>query len=110
MIENIIFTTNAVAPVFLMILLGYLLKRIVVINENFVEITSKFVFSVSLPAFIFMKISALDLTAVLDMGQVLFIYAGTLFVYLTIWIISAFFIKDGRDLSVFVLSCSSCFL
>ena len=102
MIENIIFTTNTVAPVFLMILLGYLLKRIGVINENFVEITSKFVFNVSLPAFIFMKISALDLTAVLDMGQVLFIYAGTLFVYLTIWIISTFFIKDGRDLSVFV--------
>ena len=102
MLENIIYTGNIVAPVFLMILLGYLLKRIGVINENFVVITSKFVFNVSLPAFIFMKISALDLTAALDMGQIIFIYAGTLLAYLIIWIISSLIIKDGRDLSVFV--------
>jgi malonate transporter len=102
LLENIIYTGNIVAPVFLMILLGYLLKKIGVINENFVAITSKFVFNVSLPAFIFMKISALDLTAALDMGQIIFIYAGTLLIYLLIWIISSLFIKDGRDLSVFV--------
>jgi malonate transporter len=102
LIENIIYTGNIVAPVFLMILLGYLLKKIGVINENFVAITSKFVFNVSLPAFIFMKISALDLTAALDMGQIIFIYAGTFLVYSIIWIFSSLFIKDGRDLSVFV--------
>ncbi len=102
MLENIIFTTNIVAPVFLIILLGYFLKRIGVINENFVEITSKFVFNVSLPAFIFMKISTLDLSAAFDIGQIIFIYAGTLLVYFIVWIIASLFIKDGRDLSVFV--------
>jgi len=102
LIDNIIFTTNIVAPVFLIILLGYFLKRIGVINENFVEINSKFVFNVSLPAFIFMKISTLDLTEALDIGQVIFIYGGTLLVYFIVWIIASFFIKDGRDLSVFV--------
>ncbi len=102
MLENIIFTTNIVAPVFLIILLGYFLKRIGVINENFVEITSKFVFNVSLPAFIFMKISVLDLTAALDIGQIIFIYAGTLLVYFIVWGLSLPFIKDGRDLGVFV--------
>jgi predicted permease len=102
LLENIIYTGNIVAPVFLMILLGYLLNRIGVINENFVEITSKFVFNVSLPAFIFMKISALDLTTALDIEQIIFIYTGTLLVYFTIWVISSLFIKDGRDLSVFV--------
>jgi len=102
LLENIIFTFNIIAPVFLIIALGFVIKKIGVINENFVAITSKFVFNVSLPAFIFMKISALNLTAALDVGQIIFIYAGTLFVYLVIWIISSLFIKDGRDLSVFV--------
>ncbi len=102
MLDNIIFATNIVAPVFLIILLGYFLKRIGVINENFVEITSKFVFNVSLPAFIFMKISTLDLTAALDIGQIIFIYTGTLLVYFIVWIIASLYIKDGRDLSVFV--------
>jgi len=102
LLDNIIFATNIVAPVFLIILLGYFLKRIGVINENFVEITSKFVFNVSLPAFIFMKISTLDLTAALDIGQIIFIYTGTLLVYFIVWIIASLYIKDGRDLSVFV--------
>ncbi len=102
MLNNIIFTFNIVAPVFLIIALGFVIKKIGVINENFVAITSKFVFNISLPAFIFMKISNIDLTAVLDMGQIIFIYAGTLLVYFIIWIIASFFIKDGRDLSVFV--------
>ena len=102
MLDNIIFTINIIAPVFLIIALGFALKKIGIINENFVAITSKFVFNVSLPAFIFMKISALDLSAALDMGQIIFIYSGTLIVYAIIWIISSFFIKDGRDLSVFV--------
>lgn len=102
MLDNIIFTFNIIAPVFLIIALGFVIKKIGIINENFVAITSKFVFNVSLPAFIFMKISALDLHAALDMDQIIFIYVGTLLVYLIIWIISSLFIKDGRDLSVFV--------
>jgi predicted permease len=102
LLENIIFTINIIAPVFLIIALGFVIKKIGVINENFVAITSKFVFNVSLPAFIFMKISALDLTAALDIKQIIFIYSGTLIVYCIIWIISSLFIKDGRDLSVFV--------
>ena len=102
MLENIIFTTNIVLPVFLIILLGYFIKRVGVIKENFVDVISKFVFNVSLPAFIFMKISVLDLTAALDMGQIIFIYVGTLLVYFIVWGLSSLFIKDGRDLSVFV--------
>ena len=49
-----------------------------------------------------MKISTLDLTAALDIRQIIFIYAGTLLVYFIVWIIASLFIKDGRDLSVFV--------
>ncbi len=102
MIENIIFTANTVAPVFLIIALGYILKKIKIINEQFVTITSKFVFNVSLPALIFMKLYRIDLGAVIDVTQIVYIYAGTLVIYFVVWIISIPFIKDGRDLSVFV--------
>ena len=102
MIENIIFTANTVAPVFLIIALGYILKKIKIINEQFVTITSKFVFNVSLPALIFMKLYHIDLGAVIDITQIVYIYAGTLVIYFAVWIISIPFIKDGRDLSVFV--------
>ena len=97
MIDNIIYTGNIVAPVFLMIALGYFIRRINVINENFVEITSKFVFSVSLPALIFMNISAIDLSEAIDLGQIGYIYLGTLVSFLVIWFISLPFIKEGND-------------
>jgi len=41
MIENIIFTANVVAPVFLLVALGYFVKKINVINENLLENINK---------------------------------------------------------------------
>ncbi len=102
MIDNIIFTANIVAPVFLVVALGYLSKRLKIINENFVEVTSKFVFNVSLPVFIFLKIINLDLSKALEFGQIAYIYSGTIITYLIIWFASIPFIKDGRNRGVFI--------
>lgn len=102
MFENIIFTANIVAPVFLIVVLGYFLKKIKIVNENFVAVTSKFVFNISLPAFIFMKLYNIDLGAVVDVSQIIYIYAATLISFFMTWVFAVPFIKDGRDLSVFV--------
>ena len=102
MIDNIIFTANIVAPVFLIVALGYLAKRLNIINENFVEVTSKFVFNVSLPVFIFLEIIDLDLSIALEVGQIVYICAGTIISYLLVWFASAPFITDGKNLGVFI--------
>lgn len=102
MIDNIIFTGNVVAPVFLLVALGYFVKRINVINENFVDVTSKFVYSVSLPALVFINIAEIDLSEAIDFNQIIYIYAATLISFFLIWIFSIPFIKDGKNLSVFV--------
>lgn len=102
MIENIIFTANTVAPVFIIVAVGYFSKKIKIINENFVDVTSKFVFSVSLPAFIFMKIIDLDLSQALAVQQIAYIYSATILSFIIVWWISIPFIKDGRDKSSFI--------
>ncbi|RPI71156.1 MAG: AEC family transporter [Ignavibacteriales bacterium] len=102
MIDNIIFTGNVVAPVFLLVALGYFVKRIGVINENFVDVTSKFVYSVSLPALVFINIAEIDLSEAIDFNQIIYIYAATLFSFFIIWLLSIPFIKEGKNLSVFV--------
>lgn len=86
MIDNILFTANIVAPVFLIIALGYVSKKIGIINENFVDVTSKFVFSVSLPALIFMQIAEMDLSKAINFPQVAFIYIGTILTFILIWL------------------------
>ena len=102
MIDNIIFTGNVVAPVFLLVALGYFVKRINVINENFVDVTSRFVYSVSLPALVFINITEIDLSEAIDFNQIIYIYAATLFNFFIVWALSIPFIKDGKNLSVFV--------
>jgi predicted permease len=102
LIDNIIFTGNVVAPVFFLVALGYFLKRINVINENFVDVTSRFVFSVSLPALVFINIVGIDLSEAIDINQIVYIYAATLFSFFGVWILSIPFIKDAKNLSVFV--------
>lgn len=102
MFENIIFTANIVAPVFLIIAVGYFSKQKKIINEVFVDVTSKFVFQVSLPVFIFIKISELDLSQVLELKQIFYIYAGTFITYLMIWFASNPFIKSPKDKSAFI--------
>lgn len=102
MIDNILFTANIVTPVFLIIALGYVSKKMKIINENFVDVTSKFVFSVSLPALIFMQIAKMDLSKAINFPQVIFIYIGTIASFILIWLISIPFIKEEKDRSVFI--------
>lgn len=56
MFDVFITSVNAVIPIVLLILLGYLLKRFNFINDNFVKIGNKFVFKVCLPCMLFVNI------------------------------------------------------
>lgn len=100
--QNLIFTANIVIPVFIIVAIGYFLRRRKLINDNFVSLSSKIVFSVSLPVLIFTEISKIDLDVILDFKLILFIYAGTLVSFFLIWALSAPFIKSGKDESAFL--------
>lgn len=47
---------NAVVPIILLILLGYTLKRIGFLNQDFVKIGNKFVFRICLPCMLFINV------------------------------------------------------
>ena len=100
--QNIIFTAEIVAPVFLIIALGYLFKRASIITDKFVTFTSKFVFNVSLPALIFFNIVRIDISSTLNFNEIIFIYVITISAYIIIWLVSNLFIKDGKNLGVFI--------
>ncbi len=99
---NLFFTFQVVAPVFLIVALGYFLKIIGLINENFINLSSKIVFSVSLPALIFLELYNLDLSKVFEIKEIGYIYGGTLIAFTLAWLLSKPFIHDGRDRGVFI--------
>ena len=59
-------TLNITAPVFAMLFLGVLLKRIDWINDNFIHTASALVFNVTMPALLFLGILHADLHAALQ--------------------------------------------
>lgn len=100
--QDLIFTFNLVAPVFLLVAIGYFLRVIGIINDNFVSLSSKIVFSVALPALIFVEISKLDLNKIIDLNLILYAYAATIIAYILIWFISIPLTKDGKNRAVFI--------
>lgn len=56
MLETLLTTVNAVVPIILLILLGYLLKRFKFLNKDFIKLGNKFVFMVCLPCMLFINI------------------------------------------------------
>jgi len=56
MLDTIRFAFNAIAPILLMIALGYYLRRIGLLNENFLQVGNKLVFRLGLPILLFYNI------------------------------------------------------
>lgn len=100
--QNLIVVAGLVAPVFLIVALGYLLKKLGMINDNFVKLSSKIVFSVSLPALIFTEISKTDLTQILNIELIGYAYTGTLITFFFVWFISIPLVRKPTDRTVFI--------
>ncbi|MBN1154864.1 AEC family transporter [candidate division KSB1 bacterium] len=100
--ENIIFAINGVAPIFLIIFLGLALKRLRFIDDNFIRISSKLVFSVALPALIFEELAATEFLQKFHLGQILFACSGIFIFYILIWLLARGLTSDGRDQGAFI--------
>ena len=77
--ENLIFSLNATMPVFLMMVLGYVLHRKTsLLNDEFADYLNTFVFKLALPVQLFKSLSQEDFHAVWDGGMVLFCFVVSL--------------------------------
>ena len=75
--ENLIFSLNATVPVFLMMILGIIFRRIGWIDEVFAAKMNQFVFRVSLPAVLFIDLAGVDFVEAWNPKFVLFCFAVT---------------------------------
>lgn len=100
--KDLIFSINIVAPVFLLILFGWVLKRKGIITEEFNATATTIVYYFALPARLFLDVSGSDFYSLMDGTFILFIVAATLISFIAIWIPSALFVKDRRKISALV--------
>ena len=75
--ENLIFSLNASIPIFLMMLLGMLFRKLGWMDEVFAAKMNKFVFLVPLPVLLFEQLATVDFSEVWDIKFILFCFVVT---------------------------------
>ena len=100
--ENLIFSLNITLPIFLTIVIGYILRQIKLLDGNFVKILNKLNFNVTLPALVFVDLYEADFYEVWDTGYVLFCFIVTLICIVVILCLTLIFCKDKSITGEFV--------
>lgn len=100
--ENFIFSINVTIPIFLVMVLGWGLKQIGMLNDNFVTVANKFNFKVTLPFLLFRDLSSVDIKAVFDLKYVLFCAIASSVCFWVIWGGTKLFMKDKTMTGAFV--------
>lgn len=102
MLDNLIFSLNSTVPLFLIMLLGYFLKRKNFLTDEFIADTNKLVFHVTLPVLLFMDMAQTDIRGSFDGPYVLFCALATIISISVIWLLARIFIRDRSLVGEFV--------
>ena len=100
--ENFIYSINVTFPIFLVMVIGYFLKQIGMLNDNFVTVANRFNFKVTLPFMLFRDIAGVDIRAVFDLKYVLFCALVSTACFWLIWGVVKLFLKDQTMRGAFV--------
>lgn len=93
---------DVAAPVLLMIAMGAFLRRIQLINDGFILISSRFVFQVSMPALFFFGMLGNNLSGLISANLAAYFLAAITLTFLFAWFIAVKLDVPERQRGVFV--------
>jgi hypothetical protein len=100
--SDFIFSINVTLPIFLVMVIGWVLRRIGMLDEHFVTVANKFNFKVTLPFMLFRDIAAVEIREVFDLKFVLFCAIASSICFWGIWGAAKLFVKDDSIRGAFV--------
>lgn len=100
--NNFIFSINATLPIFLVIVLGYILKICGKVNDNFCSVSNDINYKLTLPALLFIDISSTNIKESFDTKYVLYCAIVTTICFIVIWALAKIFVKDKTEIGAFV--------
>jgi predicted permease len=89
-------------PVFIVMVLGYILSQIGFLSDEFINIGNKLVFKVTLPVLLFTQMASIDIYSDFDSRYVFFCAFTTSVSFFGIWILAHIFIKNKKIIGEFV--------
>lgn len=99
--DNFIFSLEATMPVFLVMVVGYFLKQVGMLNEAFCSVANRYVFKVALPLLLFKDIAETDLRTDFNLTFVLYCMLVTTVMFLGIWALTAWLMPDKSLVGAF---------
>jgi predicted permease len=100
--SDFLFSLNVTLPIFLVMVIGWGLKQIGMLNDNFVTVANKFNFKVTLPFMLFRDLSQVDIRQEFDLKFVLFCAVSSSICFWAIWGCAELFLKDRSLRGAFV--------
>ncbi len=95
--DNLLYSLQSVVPLFVLILMGYLLRRFKIINDAFVDVGTKIGFKMALPVLLFQQVSAADLNTAFNPNLVLFAVLSILMVIGLLCLLVPIFVKGNAQ-------------
>ncbi len=99
--ENFVFSLNATVPIFLLMVIGYVLNRIGWFDDTLAAKVNTFVFRIPLPVMLFQQLATIDIRAAWDTKFVLFCFVITLVSIGIAWLLSLG-VKDRAERGEFI--------
>ena len=107
-VDSFVYSINATVPVFLVMLLGGVIKKLGIIDGHFANVANRYVFKVALPVLLFRDLSKSDFKSQFEPKFVLYCSIVTILMFSLVWIFTELLMKDDTQKGAFIQgSCRS---
>ena len=102
MLNDLLFSANVIVPIFLLIVLGYVLTRVKLWDEHFLKIANNLCFKCLLPVLLFYNVAGANIFEVFDGKLILFACLSACLLCGILFLIVPLFIKDKKRRGVII--------
>ena len=102
MLNDLLFSANAVVPIFLLIMLGYVLTRLKVWDAHFLKIANEVCFKCLLPVLLFYNVASSNIFEVFNGKLILYVCICACVLCGTLFLIVPLLIKDNKRRGVLI--------
>lgn len=96
------FAVSVTAPIFVVVSLGAILKRINIINDEFIRVASNLVFNIGLPVMLFLSTAKTDFSQLANPEHIAIVVAMTMIVFFGAGLAAWWHVREKSERGVYV--------
>ena len=100
--NSLIFSVNATMPIFLIMIIGWVIRRVGIIDESFTIKANDYVFKIGLPVLLFKDLNSVDFHNNFSFNLLIYCMVVTTVMVALIWILTEIFMKEESEKGAFI--------